>query len=33
VEEARILKTIKTRKEALQLARDIYESGMGKENL
>ncbi len=33
VEEARVLKTIKTRKEALQLARDIYESGMGKENL
>ncbi len=31
VEEARILKTIKTRKEALQLARDIHESGMGKE--
>jgi len=31
VEEARILKTIKTRKEALQLARDVYESSRGEE--
>jgi tRNA nucleotidyltransferase/poly(A) polymerase len=33
VEEARILKTIKTRKEALQFARDVYESSMGEEIL
>jgi tRNA nucleotidyltransferase/poly(A) polymerase len=33
VEEARILKTIKTRKEALQLASDIYESSRDEEIL